>query len=497
VVRAAAFPGDSEASGGLLLDLASDLRVAADERRVALGRTMSARLREPGGVGGDRHRQRRLLVQDLADAFGDLGGTGPLLVVLEDLHWADELSLEVVGHLAARLPARPLLGRRAYRSDELYPRLPLRRWRARLLPQRLAEEIRLPRLDPAQTAALAGALLGHPPPAGVAAAVHDRSDGIPCTSRSCWPPCPRPPPGPTPPGWRPGRARAGWRPSPCPTAWPTPCWPGPGAGRALDGGGPGAVIGRSFELDLLGAVGGLPADAVDHGLGRLRERYLVQSSPDQSGFDFRHALIRDVLYGDVPPGERRRLHRLVATAAAGRGYGDAFVSAHFDQAEPAHRHALAAAREASAVSAHREALELYRRAERNLPADLPAREHAALLVAIGDEAAASDDNSAALAAYQQAHQLLAGAGDDLEAAAVVARWCAVAHLLGEDLAARARRLEAALASVPAGEATRAVRAELLSGLAAATCSTASSTPPSATGSGALPWPRPTAATRRR
>jgi len=52
-------------------------------------------------------------------------------------------------------------------------------WPARLLPQRLAEEIRLPRLDPAQTAALAGALLGHPPPAGVAAAVHDRSDGIP------------------------------------------------------------------------------------------------------------------------------------------------------------------------------------------------------------------------------------------------------------------------------------------------------------------------------
>jgi DNA-binding CsgD family transcriptional regulator/tetratricopeptide (TPR) repeat protein len=232
----------------------------------------------------------------------------------------------------------------------------------------------------------------------------------------------------------------------------------------------GAVIGRSFELDLLGAVSGLPADAVDHGLVRLRERYLVQPSPDQAGFDFRHALIRDVLYGDVPPGERRRLHRLVAEAAAGRGYGDAFVSAHFDQAglaEPAHRHALAAAREASALSAHREALELYRRAERNLPAGPPAGEHAALLAAIGDAAAASDDNAAALAAYQQAHRLLTGAGDDLGAAAVVARWCAVAHLLGEDLATRAGRIEAALAAVPAGEETRAVRAELLSGLAAA------------------------------
>jgi len=129
VVRAAAFPGDSEASGGLLLDLASDLRHATGERPAALGRAISARLREPGGVGGDRHRRRRLLVQDLADTV---------------------------------------------------------------------------------------------------AAVHDRSDGIPCTSRSCWPPCRRRPPGPTPPGWRPPRTPAGWRPCPCPTPWPTPCWPGPG-----------------------------------------------------------------------------------------------------------------------------------------------------------------------------------------------------------------------------------------------------------------------------
>jgi len=201
----------------------------------------------------------------------------------------------------------------------------------------------------------------------------------------------------------------------------------------------GAVIGRSFELNLLGAVSGLPADAVDHGLRRLQERYLVQPSPNQAGFDFRHALIRDAL--------------------AGRGYGDAFVSAQFDLAglaEPAHRHALAAAREAAALSAHREALELYRQAERNLPGDPPVREHAALLAVIGDEAAAADDNAAALAAYQEAHRLLTGAGANLEAAAVVARWCAVAHLLGEDLATRARRLHA---RPPAGRLHRLRGAE--------------------------------------
>jgi predicted ATPase len=65
--------------------------------------------------------------------------------VLEDLHWADQLTLEVVGHLAARL----------------------------------AEEVRLPRLTMAQTAAMTGAVLGRAASASVVAAIHDGSDGIP------------------------------------------------------------------------------------------------------------------------------------------------------------------------------------------------------------------------------------------------------------------------------------------------------------------------------
>jgi hypothetical protein len=80
---------------------------------------LSARLRDLAAVDGDRHRQRRLLVQDLADAVARLDEEGPVLMVLEDLHWADQLSLEVVGRLATRLAARAMLLAGTYRSDEL------------------------------------------------------------------------------------------------------------------------------------------------------------------------------------------------------------------------------------------------------------------------------------------------------------------------------------------------------------------------------------------
>jgi len=388
-----------------------------------------------------------------------------VLVVLEDLHWADQLSLEVVAHLATRLAGRTMLVAGAYRSDELYPRLPMREWRARLLTQRLAEDVRLPRLHSAETAILTATLLGRAPSASIAAAVHDRSDGIPLHVEELLAAVPDD-------GATEGPGPGGIPEVPVPDTLADAVLAraeklGPAARVVANA---GAVIGRSFELELLGAVSELGPEAVDRGLRQLRELYLVQPGTEEASFDFRHALLRDVLYGDIPAPERGRLHERVARVAAGRGYGDAFVSSHFDQAGlagPAYRHALAAAREAAALSAHREALTLYRRAQRNLPARPEPREHATLLAAIGDEAAAVDDNAAALEAYEQARRLLAEAGDTLGAAAVVARLVAVAHLLGEDLATRAGRLQQALATVPDDAAGGPVRAALLSALAAA------------------------------
>ena len=463
VVRAAAFPDDVQSLAGLLLDLAGNLLPAREPVLSELGRSLTSRVRAISAAAGDAHHRRRVLVQDLADLLVTADPGTPVLIILEDLHWADELSLDVLGHLASRLATRPLLVTGAYRSDELYPRLPMRDLRARLLGQRLTEEIRLPRLGLAQTAAMTSALLGLAP-AQMVQAIHERSDGIPLHVEELLAAIDEDTLTP-----QSGAAIQ---------AATVPDTLGDAvlsrvrhlAANARDVASAAAVIGRSFDFDLLTVVTGHDPDEVAGALRHLQDAYLVLPGADEVTFDFRHALIRDTLYADTDLPTRRRLHERVARAAVDRGYRGAFISAHFEQAQCgglAHEYAVAAAGEAASVSAHGEALELYRRAVRNLPGELPAPERAGLLAALGDEAAATDDNTAAAQAYRTAHELIASAGDVRAAAALVPRIVAVAHLLGENLPVRVGLLQAALDSLDGVAGADRERARLGSAMAAA------------------------------
>jgi DNA-binding CsgD family transcriptional regulator len=464
VVRAAAFPGDVQSLAGLLLDLASDLMSAPEPVLGNLGQSLTSRIRAIPTDAGDPHHRRRLLVQDLADLLVTVEPDTPVLIILEDLHWADELSLDVLGHLAGRIANRPMLIAGAYRSDELYPSLPLRDLRARLLAQRLAEEVRLPRLGLDQTATMTSATLGRPVPAQLVAAVHERTDGIPlhieeflaAIDENTLTP----------------QSGAAVQAAAVPDTLSDAVL---SRARHLttvtrDVASAAAAIGRSFDFDLLTAVTDAGPDDVAGALRELQEAYFVLPGPDAATFDFRHALIRDTLYADTGLPLRRRLHERVAGAAAERGYRGAFISAHFEQAgcpRPAYEYAAAAAHEASAISAHGEALELCRRAVRNLPAQLPALDQAGLFAALGDEAAATDDNIAAAEAYRTAHELTTSAGDVRAAAALVPRMVAVAHLLGTGLDARVGTLQAALDSLEAVAGADRERARLHSAMAAA------------------------------
>ena len=464
VVRAAAFPGDVQSLAGLLLDLASNLLPAREPALSELGQDLTSRVRGIPDAAGDAHHRRRVLVQDLADLLVSAEPGTPVLMILEDLHWADELSLDVLGHLAGRLATRPMLVAGAYRSDELYPRLPMRELRARLLSQRLAEEIRLPRLDLAETAAMTSALLGRPAPAEMVQAVHQRSDGIPLHIEEFLAAIDGDAPA-SPPGVA---IQAAAVPDTLGDAVLSRARRLAALTREVASAA--AVIGRSFDFDLLTAVTGASPVEVAGALRELQDAYLVLPGADAVTSDFRHALIRDTLYADTALPLRRHLHERVARAAVDRGYRGAFISAHFEQAgQPglAHEYALAAAGEVAAISAHGEALELYQRAVRNLPAQLPAADRAGLFAALGDEAAATDDNTAAAAAYRTAHELASGAGDVRAAAALLPRMAAVAHLLGEGLEARIGMLQAALDELDGVAGADRERARLHSAMAVA------------------------------
>ncbi|MFF5079146.1 ATP-binding protein [Actinoplanes sp. NPDC000266] len=453
VLAAGASPGDTEIAGGLLADLGAEMR--RDPATRAAGERLQQRLHELAD--GDQHRQRRLLVADLADLIAAPppenppsekphpdgphpdGPSGAVLVACEDLHWADDLTLDVIGRLGARAKQTRLIVVGTYRSDELYPRVPMRQWRTRLLTQRLAEEVRLPRLGPSQTAAMAAAIAGAELPRAVTASVHERSDGIPLHIEEFL--AVEGPDDGVPETLADAvLARAAQLSPPA---------------RALAE--VASVLGRSFDLGLLTAITGEGTDAVDKGLRELTSLFFVTPNGDRDGYDFRHALIRDALHADITPHRRRDLHARAAAAAAAAGFPDAFLSDQYERAGltgQAFRHALAAAAEAAAMSAHREAARLYRRARRTCPSTLPAGERADLVAALAAELAAVDDNVEAAAGYEEAYRLRLSLGDGPGAAALMPDWVAVRHLLGADLESRTASLREALPLVAGRPAER-------------------------------------------
>jgi DNA-binding CsgD family transcriptional regulator len=458
VVEAAAFPRDAEVAGGVLAELARTLRGSTDPIAVDAGTRMARLLRgDAAPDGGDAHRRRRLLVSDLVDSTLALAKASPVVLALEDLHWADDLTLEVLDRLAHHRADLRMLTIGTYRSDELYPKVPMRAWRTRLLTQRVAEEVRLSRLDGRQTSALANAIAGTVLPADLARLVHARSDGIPLHVEELLAAVAGDAahdPGLVVPDTLADAILAQTRAlSP----------PALALARAA------SVIGRSFDIDLLGSVTQEPGPATDESLRELDDRYLIQPRGDGTTYDFRHALIRDAIYGDLRPHERRDLHAKVAAAAASAGLRDAFVSDQYERAHQpalAYRHALAAATEAVSMSAHREAVELYRRAQRTTPRDAPDSERAELLASLAAELAAIDDNAAAETAYQQAQAFRHRLGQPAEAAALMPALVGVRHLLGADLDRRAGLLHTALMWTDEG-ADAAVRGRLYAALAAA------------------------------
>lgn len=105
----------------------------------------------------DPEEEKRRLFAAMTHFLTEQATQGAVLLVVEDIHWCDDLSLDFLLHLARRCRHVPLLLLVTYRSDELHPRL--RQWLTQLDRERLAQEFLLERLSRNDSAAMLLAML--------------------------------------------------------------------------------------------------------------------------------------------------------------------------------------------------------------------------------------------------------------------------------------------------------------------------------------------------
>jgi DNA-binding CsgD family transcriptional regulator len=223
----------------------------------------------------------------------------PVVLVIEDAHWADRSTLDLLVFLIRMARQERLLVLATYRSDELHSQHPLRTALAELDRSWHLEHVELGRFNRAELAALIGNILGHPPPPAMVQRVFTRSEGNAFLAEELLAAEASSQPGQSLPLRLQGMLLARI------TDLPTD------ARQVLR---VVATVGRPTEHDLLAAAARLPEarlvsavrEAVDHQL------FIA----DQDVYRFRHVLLQEAVYGELLAGERRRLHAAVAQALA-------------------------------------------------------------------------------------------------------------------------------------------------------------------------------------
>jgi DNA-binding SARP family transcriptional activator/predicted ATPase len=249
----------------------------------------------------------------LASALASLADPGPLLLVLDDLHWADPAVWVVLRALLPHLTGCPLVVIAAFRSADLPTAIVP--WPDRLAAHSNAHSLTLPQLSPDEVGQLTTQLLGQPLPTALTARIHRETGGNPLfvveTMRGLMEE------GdfhPTPNG------HPAW---PSEEALPIPTTLHQAITTRLSHLTPqsqrllcqAAVLGDDFDFDLLQAVSGEEdEEQLLEQLDELLGRNLLKEADER--YHFSHSLVRRVLYDDTHTRRRRLWHRKAAEALA-------------------------------------------------------------------------------------------------------------------------------------------------------------------------------------
>ncbi|MFN2608776.1 MAG: AAA family ATPase [Acidimicrobiales bacterium] len=309
----------------------------------------------PGGARGfDGPTAQTRLFEGVLRVLDHLGRRAPVVLVLEDLHWADRSTRDLLSFLLANLREQRVLLVATYRSDAVFGGHHLQPLLAELRRNRRAELVDVLRFTREELGAQLAAILGEEPRPELADAIWSRSDGNAFFAEEL-------------------------------------------VAAAVDSGT--GDLPPSLRQILLARVDGLSAEAQDvlrlvaAGGPRVPHALLAASAPDgddrlllalrecvdhqvllahrdTGDYTFRHALMRDVVYGELLPGERSRFHAAYGRAVAADpgllpGSAEAALAHHWHQAGDAGRAlpaAVAAAGAAERVYGFAESQRHYERA---------------------------------------------------------------------------------------------------------------------------------------
>jgi DNA-binding CsgD family transcriptional regulator/tetratricopeptide (TPR) repeat protein len=305
------------------------------------------------------------------------------IVVIEDVHWADEATIDLLTFVGRRLVRRAALMLVSYRDDELGEDHPLRRALGNLAGQRTTRRMRLAPLSQDAVRILAAGRDVD------IAELHRITGGNPFYVSeildAAWPSIP-----PT------VRDAVGARLARL----------SPDARAATE---LAAVIGARLVGPIVSRAAANSAAAVSE---CLASGLLV---PDGSGLRFRHELARMAVEAGIPPHRKAELHARLLTVLESDGGADAALLAHHAEASGDRRavlrHAPDAARRASELGAHRESAAQYERALR-FAGDLEPADLATLHEGIATEYSLLDRWDDAELARRTALRLRRDLGDD-------------------------------------------------------------------------------------
>ena len=427
----------------------------------------------------DAAQARFRLFEAVLASLKRAAGREPLLLVLDNVHWADIPSLRLLEFLAPEISASRLFVLITYRDIELSRRHPLSNSLGELAKQPNFARVRLRGLSAIETAQFVTAAAGQVPPADLLANVHGQTEGNPLFvsemtrylvaegvlggAENA-----------TPRMRRDGRVHR------------IPEGIKEAIGTRLNRLSAGcnevlahaSVIGRVFRYEVLVRL----LDGDEHECGAVLEEALAASVIEELGdpgtYQFTHALIRETLYDELPATRRARLHLRVgavleAIAGGGATLDIAALAHHYCAALPggdpkkAVHYAQRAAERANQLFAYEEAARYYRFALQALETDGAAdsQQRLRLLIGVGEALTKAGNWREAAEILEQA----AGSAKSLGVAEELARAARgfeeATWRPGLSGATAARLLREALDALGGGEST--AKAEVLSSLSRA------------------------------